>query len=68
MITEHDHLTKFQYTRILSTVSNYMDRLIREATEFELYPKDMKREDGETPSGSWKPLIRLLEESRRSCH
>ena len=63
----HDHLIKFQDTQILSTKFGYIDRIIREAIELELHP-DMKREVGLIPSGSWKPLFRLLKESKRHPH
>jgi len=61
---EENDIIKFQDTWILSTVSSYMKRLIREAVELELHPNNMNRKDGLTLSGSWKPLHRLHSESR----
>jgi hypothetical protein len=43
-------------TKILSTKSTHVDRVIREAIEIELHFNNMNREDGLCQSQSWKPL------------
>jgi hypothetical protein len=49
-VAEHSisrgHRIQLQNTNILSTQSRYMDRIIKEATEIELHPNNMNREDG----------------------
>ena len=55
--SNHNHLTEFQVTRILSTVSGHMDRRIRRAVALELHINNMNREDGLTLSGSFFPCV-----------
>jgi hypothetical protein len=47
-----------QKTYVISTLSRYMHRIIKEATEIELHPK--------TGYGGWKSLIYSLKERRNA--
>jgi hypothetical protein len=43
-----------------------MDQVTRKATEIELHPDNMNREDGFPLSQAWKPFIHDLKGRRRS--
>jgi hypothetical protein len=65
-VAEHSintgHRIDFSSTSVLDKAAGYMDRLVKEAIEIRLNPRNFNRDGGFTLSRSWYPVIMLRKE------
>lgn len=57
------HRIQFHNTSLLTTKTQYMDHIVKEAAEIELHPNNMNKEVEICLSKSWKPLNLLPQET-----
>jgi hypothetical protein len=62
---ERDHCIELQDTTVLYPTTRYMDHMIREAIEIELYRNNVLRQDGLGVTHSWTSLIHILKTCRK---
>jgi hypothetical protein len=63
-VAEHSintgHRIDFSSTSVLDKAAGYMDRLVKEAIEIRLNPRNFNRDGGFTLSRAWYPVIKML--------
>jgi hypothetical protein len=62
-ITESGHWIKFQESVVLAKTSDYMDQIVKGATEIKLHANINNRDEGLKLSKAENPTIRLLRHS-----